>query len=130
MSKKELSNWKLLRMIGAGGVLAAALSLLLSMLMAALMSSESVPESALPLLALPVAFISTLAGALLAVRAAGQKRLLTALGAGAVYLLVALLLRAVCFRGDWSTAPALAALAGSLTAGALSTGRKKHRRQR
>ena len=128
MQKAENTPLRLLRQILCGGLLAGGIALLLSMLCAALMMSETIPLQAGGILAIAIAASAVFAAALVTVRAAGQRRLLVALGVGVVYLLQTLLLRMLCFDGTWSAVTAVAAAAGAAAAGLLGSRRKKRRK--
>ena len=132
MPKSEASPQRLLRAVGGGCLLAAGISLVLCMLLAAMLAGETLPEDllqplALPV-ALPVALLSALAGGTLAAKMAGGRRLPAAMAAGALYVLLLFLLRALWFEGAWAPWPAVAALTGALAAGLLATRRKKRRK--
>ena len=128
MPKSEASPQRLLRAVGGGCLLAAGISLVLCMLLAAMLAGETLPEDLLQPLALPVALLSALAGGTLAAIMAGGRRLPAAMAAGALYVLLLFLLRALWFEGAWAPWPAVAALAGALAAGLLATRRKKRRK--
>lgn len=128
MPKSEASPQRLLRAVGGGCLLAAGISLVLCMLLAAMLAGETLPEDLLQPLALPVALLSALAGGTLAAKMAGGRRLPAAMAAGALYVLLLFLLRALWFEGAWAPWPAVAALAGALAAGLLATRRKKRRK--
>ena len=128
MPKSEASPQRLLRAVGGGCLLAAGISLVLCMLLAAMLAGETLPEDLLQPLALPVALLSALAGGTLAAKMAGGRRLPAAMAAGALYVLLLFLPRALWFEGAWAPWPAVAALAGALAAGLLATRRKKRRK--
>ena len=60
MPKSEASPQRLLRAVGGGCLLAAGISLVLCMLLAAMLAGETLPEDLLQPLALPVALLSSL----------------------------------------------------------------------
>ena len=128
MQKAEQSSLRMLRQVLCGGLLAAVLTLLLSMLFAALIAAETVTMEAGEALTAATTLTAVFAAALLTVHVAGQKRLFVALGVGAVYLLCTLLLRLLCFDGEWSAAPAVAAAMGAAAAGLIGSRRKKRRK--
>ena len=128
MQKAENLPLGLLRRVLCGAVLAALLALLLSMLCAGLIISEILPIEAAGLITLLTALIAVFVAALVTIRVAGQRSLIVALGVGAVYLLLALLLRLLCFDGDWSAAPVIGTVVGSAAAGLLGARRKKRRK--
>ena len=99
MPKSEASPQRLLRAVGGGCLLAAGISLVLCMLLAAMLAGETLPEDLLQPLALPVALLSALAGGTLAAKMAGGRRLPAAMAAGALYVLLLFLLRALSVRG-------------------------------
>jgi len=127
MAKKEAGSLMLLRTMALGGAMAEGVTILLCMLLAALTSSQVIPEALLKTLSVPVTLLSTLLGSCIAASSAGRKRLLTALGAGAVYLLLVISIRSLWFSGTWSALPAAAAAAGALCAGLLSSRRRKRK---
>lgn len=128
LQKTERGSLQLLRSIMIGGGLAALGALLLSLLFALLLSMERLPESSVELLAGVTAGASVLFGALMAVRLAGRKRLAVAMGTAAVYLLLSLLLRLICFDGGWNFVPGAVALLAALAAGLLSSRKKRRKR--
>ncbi len=128
MQKTEHTLPQMLRSVLMGGVLAGALSLLLAMLFALLISMEALPEGVEGILAIAAAAVSVFTGAFAAVRAAGKRRLSVAVGAAAVYLLLTLLIRLLCFDGAWRIGPAAAAVMGALAAGLLGSRKKRRKR--
>ncbi len=128
MSKSEMTPGRMLRSVGVGGLLAAAITFLLTMLLGALLSSGKLPEQSIPPLAMVIAAAAAFAGAMTAAAAVGQRRLPVSLAVGAVYLLLMLMGRGLWFRGQWSALPAVAVAAAVLTAGLLSSRPKKRRR--
>ena len=128
MAKNERSPLQIVKTIGVGGGIAAAITLGLAMLCGFLLSTEVIPEGLMPSMALPISLLSALAGSWIAAKSAGQQRLIVALGAGIVYLLIALLIRGLWFHGDWSFTPVAAAAVGALAAGLLASKQKKRRK--
>ena len=128
MSKSEMTPGRMLRSVGVGGLLAAAITFLLTMLLGALLSSGKLPEQSVPLLSMLIAAAAAFAGAMTAAAAVGQRRLPVSLAVGADYLLLMLMGRGLWFRGQWSALPAIAVAAAVLTAGLLSSRPKKRRR--
>ena len=127
MPKHEGSLPDLLRAAGLGTGLALLCAAGLAALEAAMLSAGKLPESAAALMAAVTAALASLLGGTAACRTAAQKRLPVALGTGALFVLVLLAVHVVWFPGPLRLMPAAAAIAGAVTAGLLSAGKKTRR---
>ncbi len=122
------ASWiKTICLCGAASML---LSVLLCMLASALILKGVLPQGAINSLAIGICFISVLAGSLVCAKAIGEKCLPTALAAAAVYILLALMLKGLFFRGGFGQTVFLlpAAAVAAILAGLLGAKRKKRRK--
>jgi putative membrane protein (TIGR04086 family) len=115
---------------GLCGGISMLLAFCLCMLMGIFVSKEILPQGAIPALAIGISLCAAFAGSLLSAKRLGERSMLAALSAAAVYLLLTLALKGLFFRGGFGQAVYLlpAAILGAVIAGFLGAKRKKRRK--
>ena len=109
-----------------GSFVALCVTLLLSMLTGLLLNFTSLPETNLPGLALGIITLGTVGGGWTSSRLAKQKGLVHGIGAGVIFLLVAMVLSAAALPTSFTLAgvvmKTLFCLVGSALGGVLGVG--------